>query len=261
MTEFSAGGNAYDDCGEGDDAILFLPGWCGPRTIFQPIADRLSADHRTLALDWRGQGFSTRALGKSRKGYVRSFAEYGFDLEGFVNEALLPDCAPPYFALNETAVGEYRTFAKLSPPLRGEWDRRAVIEGLRDGTIDAIASDHAPHDQDSKRLPFASAESGIIGLETLLPLSLELYHNGHLPLIDLLRALTCAPADILRLPAGRLVVGAAADLVAFDLERPWQIAESAFRSKSKNSPFDGRPVQGAALSTVVGGRIVYQPRD
>ena len=171
------------------------------------------------------------------------------------------DTAPPYFALNETAVGEYRTFAKLSPPLRSEWDRRAVVEGLRDGTIDAIASDHAPHDQDSKRLPFASAASGIIGLETLLPLSLELYHNGHLPLISLLRALTCAPADILRLPAGRLAVGAPADLVVFDLEHPWQIAESGFRSKSKNSPFDGRPVQGSAVMTVVGGRVVYQAKD
>jgi len=171
------------------------------------------------------------------------------------------DTAPPYFALNETAVGEYRTFAKLSPPLRGEWDRRAVVEGLRDGTIDAIASDHAPHDQDSKRLPFTSAESGIIGLETLLPLSLELYHNGHLPLISLLRALTCAPADILRLPAGRLVVGAPADFVVFDLDRPWQIAEDDFRSKSKNSPFDGRPVQGRATKTIVGGRVVYDSKD
>jgi dihydroorotase len=171
------------------------------------------------------------------------------------------DTAPPYFALNETAVGEYRTFAKLSPPLRSEWDRRAVVEGLRDGTIDAIASDHAPHDQDSKRLPFTSAESGIIGLETLLPLSLELYHNRHLPLINLLRVLTCAPADILRLPAGRLAVGAPADLVLFDLERPWQIAESDFHSKSKNSPFDGRPVQGGALRTIVGGRTVYPPKD
>jgi dihydroorotase len=171
------------------------------------------------------------------------------------------DTAPPYFALNETAVGEYRTFAKLSPPLRSEWDRRAVVEGLRDGTIDAIASDHAPHDQDSKRLPFTSAESGIIGLETLLPLSLELYHNGHMPLINLLRALTSAPADILRLPAGRLAIGAPADLLLFDLERPWQIAETAFRSKSKNSPFDGRPVQGGAIKTVVGGRVVFQSKD
>ena len=168
------------------------------------------------------------------------------------------DTAPPYFALNETAVGEYRTFAKLSPPLRSETDRRAVVEGLRDGTIDAIASDHAPHDQDSKRLPFTSAASGIIGLETLLPLSLALYHNGHLPLLKLLDALTRAPADILRLPVGRLAVGAPADLVVFDLERPWKIDVDAFRSKSKNAPFDGRPVEGRALMTVVGGRIVFE---
>ena len=104
------------------------------------------------------------------------------------------DTAPPYFALNETAIGDYRTFAKLSPPLRSEWDRRAVVEGLRDGTIDAIASDHAPWDQDSKRLPFSSAAYGIVGLETLLPLSLELYHNGHLGLLELIRRLTANPA-------------------------------------------------------------------
>ncbi len=171
------------------------------------------------------------------------------------------DTAPPYFALNETAVGDYRTFAKLSPPLRGEADRRAVVEGLADGTIDAIASDHAPHDQDSKRLPFTSAASGIIGLETLLPLSLELYHNLHLPLLGVLRALTCAPADILRLEAGRLAVGRPADLLLFDLDRPWRIAEKEFRSKSKNSPFDGRPVQGRALLTVVRGRTVFERRD
>jgi dihydroorotase len=168
------------------------------------------------------------------------------------------DTAPPYFALNETAVGEYRTFAKLSPPLRSEFDRRAVVEGLRDGTIDAIASDHAPHDQDSKRLPFTSAASGIIGLETLLPLSLALYHNGHLSLLKLLDVLTRAPADILRLPVGRLAIGAAADLVVFDPDRPWRIEIDAFRSKSKNAPFDGRPVEGRAVMTVVGGRVVFE---
>jgi dihydroorotase len=167
------------------------------------------------------------------------------------------DTAPHYFALNETAVGDYRTFAKVSPPLRGEWDRRAVIAGLKDGTIDAIASDHSPHDQESKRLPFASAASGIIGLETLLPLTLELYHNRHLSLLEALRALTQGPADILRLPAGRLAIGAAADLVIFDLERPWRIDVEAFSSKSKNSPYDGRPVQGRVLRSVVAGRSVF----
>jgi len=167
------------------------------------------------------------------------------------------DTAPHYFALNETAVGDYRTFAKVSPPLRGEWDRRAVIAGLKDGTIDAVASDHSPHDQESKRLPFASAASGIIGLETLLPLTLELYHNGHLSLAEALGAVTWRPADILRLPAGRLAIGAAADLTIFDLERPWRIEVDDLRSKSKNSPYDGRPVQGRVLRTVVAGRTVF----
>lgn len=167
------------------------------------------------------------------------------------------DTAPHYFALNETAVGEYRTFTKVSPPLRSEWDRRAVVAGLADGTIDAIASDHAPHDQESKRLPFASAASGIVGLETLLPLSLELHHNGHLPLLRVLRALTQGPAEILRLPAGRLAAGAPADLLLFELDRPWRIAVDAFRSKCKNAPYDGRPVQGRALRTLIGGQTVF----
>jgi dihydroorotase len=173
------------------------------------------------------------------------------------------DTAPHYFALNETAVGDYRSFAKVSPPLRSEWDRRAVVLGLKDGTIDCIASDHSPHDQESKRLPFASAASGIIGVETLLPLALELYHNGHLPLLQVLKAVTQRPAEILRLPSGRLEIGAAADLTIFDLERPWRIDVDALRSKSKNSPYDGRPVQGRVLRTVIAGRSVFihQPEN
>ena len=168
------------------------------------------------------------------------------------------DTAPPYFVLNETAIGDYRTFAKLSPPLRSEWDRRAVIEGLRDGTIDAIASDHAPWDQDSKRLPFSSAAYGIVGLETLLALSLELYHNRHLDMIELIRLLTVNPAGILRLRVGRLAVGAPADLVLFDPDHPWQICPDEFRSKSKNAPFDDRPVRGRVRLTIVDGRTIFR---
>jgi dihydroorotase len=168
------------------------------------------------------------------------------------------DTAPPYFALNETAIGDYRTFAKLSPPLRSEGDRRAVVEGLRDGTIDAIASDHAPWDQDSKRLPFSSAAYGIVGLETLLPLSLELYHNGHLSLTELIRRLTRNPARILGLPVGRLAPRAPADLVLFDPDVSWRISTDEFRSKSKNAPFDGRPVRGRVRHTLVDGRTIFQ---
>jgi dihydroorotase len=171
------------------------------------------------------------------------------------------DTAPPYFTLNESAIGDYRTFAKLSPPLRSEADRQAVVAGLADGTIDAIASDHAPWDQDSKRLPFSSAAYGIVGLETLLPLALELYHDRHLRLIDLMRRLTLAPAEILRLSVGRLAPGAPADLVLFDPDCAGTIDTDEFRSKSKNSPFDGRPVKGRVERTLVDGRTIFRREE
>jgi dihydroorotase len=167
------------------------------------------------------------------------------------------DTAPPYFALNENEVGDYRTFAKLSPPLRAEEDRRAIAAAVADGTIDCIASDHAPHDQESKRVPFAQAAAGVIGLETLLPVSLGLHHRGDLSLTDLLARMTIAPAMLLGLPQGRLSKGAPADLVLFDLERAYKIDAAKFRSKSKNSPFDERPMQGRVLRTIVDGRTVF----
>jgi dihydroorotase len=128
---------------------------------------------------------------------------------------------------------------------------------LKNGTIDAIASDHAPHDEDAKRLPFAQAACGGIGLETLLPVSLEFYQNGQMSLTDVLRLLTCAPADVLGLRAGRLEKGLPADLTLFDPDRAWKVVADDLLSKSKNSPFDGRPVQGRVLRTVVDGRAVY----
>ena len=161
------------------------------------------------------------------------------------------------FALNETAVGSYRSFAKTAPPLRAEADRRAVADGLADGTIDLVASGHDPRDVESKRLPFAQAATGIIGLETLLPLALELYHNGELTLARTLATMTCAPAAIFGLAQGRLAPGAPADLIEIDLDVPYQIDEDEFRSKSKNSPFGGRPVQGRITRTVVAGETVY----
>jgi dihydroorotase len=167
------------------------------------------------------------------------------------------DTAPHYFGLNETEIGSYRTFAKLSPPLRSEDDRKAVAEGLRDGTIDLIASDHIPQDPDSKRLPFAQAIPGATGLETLLPLVLELYHNKVLTLVDALHKVTAAPAALLGLAAGNLAIGARADFVLIDPDRPWRIREDALLSKSKNTLFDGRPVQGRCLRTVFGGRTVF----
>lgn len=168
------------------------------------------------------------------------------------------DTAPPYFALNELAVNDYRTFAKLSPPLRSEDDRQAIVAGLRDGVIDAIASDHAPQDTDSKRLPFAVAEFGGIGLETLLSVTLELVHKGELDLATALRLVGWGPASLMGLEAGRIKVGAPADLVLFDLGAPWRYEAKQSLSKSKNSPFDGRLLQGRVLRTVIDGRTVYQ---
>ncbi|WP_419902379.1 dihydroorotase [Kiloniella sp.] len=167
------------------------------------------------------------------------------------------DTAPHYFCLNENSVLDYRTFAKVSPPLRSETDREAVFAGLADGTIDAIASDHSPHDQDSKRLPFAQAEFGIVGLETLFPLALQLYHKKALSLIEALSLVTNKPADILGLQVGRISKGGAADLVIFNPDSPYFINPEKFKSKSKNSPFTGFPAQGKVLRTVVDGRTIY----
>ncbi len=133
----------------------------------------------------------------------------------------------------------------------------AIVEGLKDGTIDAIASDHAPQDEESKRLPFGDAAFGGVGLETLLSITLELYHNRQMNLIEALKLVTAAPADLLGLKAGHLEKGAPADLVLFDPERAWKIIADDMQSTSKNSPFDGRPVQGLVLTTIIDGRTVY----
>jgi dihydroorotase len=167
------------------------------------------------------------------------------------------DTAPHYLELNELEVEGYRTYAKVSPPLRAEADRRAVVEGLRDGTIDAVASDHHPQDQDSKRLPFAQAAAGVVGLETMLAVTLTLHHEGRIGLLDLLRAMTSAPAEILGLEAGRLRRGAPADLVLFDPEAPWKVTEQGLRSLAKNTAFEGRLVQGRVARTIVDGRTVF----
>lgn len=167
------------------------------------------------------------------------------------------EAAPHHIWLTDHDVGDYRTFAKMAPPLRSEENRAAIIEGLKDGTIDAIATDHAPHDQESKRLPMAHAANGVVGLETLLPLSLALYHEGHMSLIEVLERLTVGPADLLKLPAGRLAKGAPADLLLFDPEAEWEVDPLKFHSKSKNTPFEGQWVKGRALRTVVDGRPLY----
>lgn len=174
------------------------------------------------------------------------------------NLAISAGCAPHNFALDETAIGEYRTFCKVSPPLRTEVDRQAVIQALADGTIDVISSGHRPQDQESKRVPFAQASFGIIGLQTMLPLALELYHQGKISLVRLLEAMTSRPAELLGLPQGRLSKGAPADLMLLNLDASWVIDEAKLKSKTKNTPFDGRPVRGRVERTFVRGRTVFE---
>ncbi|MES2985109.1 MAG: dihydroorotase [Pseudomonadota bacterium] len=167
------------------------------------------------------------------------------------------EVAPHHFTLTDEAVIDYRTFSKMNPPLRSEEDRIALIEGLRDGTIDAIATDHAPHDTESKRVPMDVASFGIVGLETMLALSLQLVHDKTMSLRDVLAAMTYKAADIIHADAGRLRKGAPADLALIDPNLVWNIMNEDLNSKSKNSPFDGRQVKGRALRTVVGGETVY----
>ncbi|MCA0013299.1 dihydroorotase [Mesorhizobium sp. B292B1B] len=160
-------------------------------------------------------------------------------------------------SLNENDVGEYRTFFRLTPPLRAEEDRLAMIEAIRDGTIDIIVSSHDPQDVDTKRLPFADAAAGAIGLETLLGAALRLYHNGDVPLPRLIETLSTAPARLFGLPGGTLKPGALADLALVDLDEPWIVSESGIRSRSKNTCFEGARLQGKVLQTLVAGRTVF----
>ncbi|MBD3625581.1 MAG: amidohydrolase family protein, partial [Rhodobacteraceae bacterium] len=150
-----------------------------------------------------------------------------------------------------------RTFFKVKPPLRSESDRMATVQALADGVIDIISSMHTPQDEESKRLPFEIAASGAVGLETLLPASLQLVHAGHLDLPHLFRALALNPAKRLGLPAGRMAEGAPADLVLFDPDTPFIMDRYTLRSKSRNTPYDGRRMQGRVLLTIAGGRVVH----
>jgi dihydroorotase len=163
--------------------------------------------------------------------------------------------------LNENDIGHYRTFCRLSPPLRDEADRHAVVRALDEGVIDVVVSDHNPQDVETKRLPFAEAADGALGIETLLGASLRLVHTGDLALPKLIAALTVNPARILGREAGRLAVGAPADLVLIDPDLPYVLDKRRLKSRSKNSPFDEARLQGAAVLTLVGGRIVHADDD
>ena len=163
-----------------------------------------------------------------------------------------------HLTLNEFDVGDYRTFFKLTPPLRSEEDRLAMVQAVADGIIDVISSFHTPADEESKRLPFEEAASGAVGLQTLLPAALRLYHAGQLDLPTLFRALSLNPANRLGLPQGRLAIGAPADLVLFNPDTPFVLDRFTLASKSKNTPFDGARLEGKVQATYVAGTQVYK---
>jgi dihydroorotase len=163
-----------------------------------------------------------------------------------------------HLTLNETAIGSYRTYCKIKPPLRAEAERLAMVEGVRKGDIDVIVSSHNPQDAEMKRRPFAEAADGALGVETMLAAALQLYHSGAIMLSPLLAAMTSRPATLLGLPSGRLTPGAPADLVLIDLEMPWRVDVHRLRSKTRNSPLDEKVLRGRAVRTWVGGRCVYE---
>ena len=160
--------------------------------------------------------------------------------------------------LNELDVGDYRTFLKLSPPLRGEDERMALVEALNEGVIDAICSDHDPQDVETKRLPFAEAATGAIGVETMLSAALRLVTSGDVSLPRLIRAMTLRPAEILRLPVGRLAVGAPADVIRFDPEEPYVLDPADLHSRCRNTPFDEARLEGRVKLTLVAGRVAHE---
>jgi dihydroorotase len=165
------------------------------------------------------------------------------------------ETAPHYFALTDEAVKEYNTNTKVKPPLRGKKDVEALKEGLRDGTIDVVATDHAPHTPEEKEVEYELAPFGMIGLETALPLLLGLVREGVLSLSEALMKVTGNPARILSLDGGTLTVGSAADITVIDLEEEMLVEEDSFQSKSRNSPFIGWKLQGIAVLTICGGKI------
>ena len=160
-------------------------------------------------------------------------------------------------SLNENDIGDFKTFLKLSPPLRSENDRLSLIDGINKNLINVIVSDHKPEDEESKRLPFAQAASGAIGVETLLPLSLELYHNGSIKLQKLVETLTINPSKILKINKGTLKKDSDADICIFDLNKPWVLNVNELKSKSKNSAIENRKLQGKVLMTFLNGELVF----
>ena len=216
-----------------------------------PMAERMGFDRDMALVEMTGARYHADQITCARTLPALERAKSnGFDVTAGVSIH--------HLTLNDFDVGDYRTFFKLTPPLRAEDDRMAMVQAVADGLIDVIGSMHTPQDEESKRLPFEEAAPGAVGLETLLPAALRLYHAGHLTLPQLWRAMALNPAKRLGLAAGWLAVGAPADLVLFDPEAPYVLDRFTLRSKSRNTPFDGARLQGKVLATYVAGKPVFQ---
>ena len=173
--------------------------------------------------------------------------------------AITCETCPQYFTLTEEEILEQGTMARVNPPLRTQEDVEGILNGLKDGTIDAIATDHAPHSAEEKAKPLTEAPSGMVGLETALAITLtELYHSGRMELADILRKMTFNPSCILGINRGRVAIGGSADLTLFDPDEEWVIDPQQFASKGRNTPFGGRRVKGKVKYTIVNGNVIYQ---
>ncbi|EEX13012.1 dihydroorotase [Citreicella sp. SE45] len=216
-----------------------------------PMAERMGLDRDIALVEMTGVRYHADQITTARAlPALERAKKNGFDVTA--------GTSMHHLTLNEMDLADYRTFFKVKPPLRSEDDRQAVVEAVRSGLIDIIGSFHTPQDEESKRLPFEEAASGAVGLETMLPVLLRLYHSGELDLPTLFRALSLNPARRLGLPCGRMVAGAPADLVLFDADKPFILDRFKLQSKSKNTPFDGARLQGKVLATFVAGKAVYR---
>ena len=216
-----------------------------------PMAERMGLDRDIALVEMTGVRYHADQITTARALPALERAKRnGFDVTA--------GTSMHHLTLNELDVSDYRTFFKVKPPLRSEEDRQATVEAVRSGLIDIIGSFHTPQDEESKRLPFEEAASGAVGLETMLPVLLRLYHSGELELPTLFRALSLNPAKRLGLASGRMAKGAPADLVLFDADKPFVLDRFKLQSKSKNTPFDGARLQGKVLATFVAGTAVYR---
>jgi dihydroorotase len=215
-----------------------------------PMAERMAFDRDMALVEMTGARYHADQITAARTlpALERARAN-GFDVTAGISIH--------HLTLNDLDIGPYRTFFRLTPPLRSEEDRRAMVDAVRNGLIDVIASFHTPLDEESKRLPFEEAAPGAVGLQTLLPAAMRLYHSGDLTLPQLWRAMALNPARRLGLPGGRLAPGAPGDLVLFDPDAPFVLDRFALASKSRNTPFDGARMEGRVLATWVAGRQVF----